>query len=188
MSYPLNNPNKVSLPPFQNFYRYGFYVHFYSSAHLQTSSALSINSWLVLTLTRSWSWPSSSHWRSEREIQQLAILEAPTLSLPKNLSPFSVYLPAILLFWSSSLFTSSLLTFPSSPPLSRRHSFHFRSSMQLHSSPSFAPPHSCASKSHTPRERPPHAFPCSSNGEIPTAKIMTANKTQLNFKNMLCSH
>ncbi len=42
--------------------------------------------------------------------------------------------------------------------------------------------------SHTPRERPPHAFPCSSNGKIPATKIITANKTQLNLKNLLCSH
>ncbi len=41
--------------------------------------------------------------------------------------------------------------------------------------------------SHTSREKPPCIL-CSRHGEIPAAKLMTANKTKLNLKNMLCSH
>jgi hypothetical protein len=41
--------------------------------------------------------------------------------------------------------------------------------------------------SHTSREKPPCIL-CSSHGEIPAAKLMMANKTKLNLKNMLCSH
>jgi hypothetical protein len=46
--------------------------------------------------------------------------------------------------------------------------------MQLHSSPSFAPPNSCNSD-HTHIEIPPHALPCSSIGEISAAKVRAAN-------------
>ncbi len=59
-----------SFPP-QHFYRYSFYVHFYNSNHLQASWVFNIDPWLVLTLTRSWSWPSSSYWRNGKKIQQL---------------------------------------------------------------------------------------------------------------------
>jgi hypothetical protein len=95
--------SKQGLSPTQNFYQYSFYVHFYSSDHLQASSAFSIDPWLIPTLTRSWSWPSSSYWRIERKIQQLAILEAPMLSLPQKLVPFLCLSPLQLPSQASSI-------------------------------------------------------------------------------------
>jgi hypothetical protein len=41
--------------------------------------------------------------------------------------------------------------------------------------------------SHTSREKSPCIL-CNIHGEIPATKLMTANKTKLNLKNMLCSH
>jgi hypothetical protein len=42
--------------------------------------------------------------------------------------------------------------------------------------------------SHTPRERSPHALPCSSNGETAAEKKETANKANLNPKIRKCPH
>ncbi len=98
MSCPLNNLDKV-FSPTQSIHWYSSYMHSYSSDHLQASSIFSIDPCLVPTLTRSWSWPSSNHWRSGRKVQQLAILQAPMPSLHKNLLPSAVYLLSPILFF-----------------------------------------------------------------------------------------
>ncbi len=86
--------------PHQRIHWYSFYLHSYNSDHLQASSVFSIDPCLVPTLTRLWSWPSPSYWRSGRKIQQPAILQAPMPSLPKTSYFFlsTSYYPLLLFF------------------------------------------------------------------------------------------
>ncbi len=99
MSQPTEQ-SRQGLFPHQSIHWYSFYLHSYNSDHLQASSVFSIDPCLVPTLTRLWSWPSPSYWRSGRKIQQPAILQAPMPSLPKT----SYFLPSTscspLLFFS----------------------------------------------------------------------------------------
>ncbi len=103
MSQPTEQ-SRQGLFPHQSIHWYSFYLHSYNSDHLQASSVFSIDPCLVPTLTRLWSWPSPSYWRSGRKIQQPAILQAPMPSLPKT----SYVLPSTscspLLFFFSGLF------------------------------------------------------------------------------------
>jgi hypothetical protein len=67
------------------------------------------------------------------------------------------------------------------PPL------HFRSSMQLHPSPSFAPPNSCYSDHTTQRYLPMHSHVAVLE-RLPPQKLGWLIKTQIKPQNLMCSH
>jgi hypothetical protein len=129
--------------------------------------------------------------------QPLVILEASLLALHQNALLFSIYLP-IFFISSADLHIShqKLATSrPQAPPLinfllSFNHKLPFSLTQPPPSLPlqliNAAPLLSSIRAasflyniSHKPRERPPHALPCSSNGET-AAEKKTANKANLN--------
>ncbi len=149
-------------------------------------------------------WPSC--WRSG-EFQQPAKFSPKQTSTPICLCIFdSIY---HIRHYSSTHYTpSKTKTFSplSSTPLSvsffrKLPPYHFIFPPTLSAVVPSTSPHQCSSTAHhhsrhlipifhithTQRETSP-CIPCSSNGEIPAAKIMTTNKTKSNLKNMLCSH